>query len=129
MFTILIFQAKLVNFSVGVIKRRLILIFLGELLIMGSFFFGGEASRNIFLQENDQIVILITTFLVIFTFFIVYLGVYKFPVFFEFGWKEYLKKLFIIDQNAAQALYTFDFKDFFRGDVDILKNENQINIY
>lgn len=109
MFYMLYFQFKLIKLSVGIIKKRLILIFIGMLLILGSFLVGGELSRNIVLQENQELVIFFTSLLVIITFFIVFLGIYKFPTFLEFDWKKNLVKLFIIDREVVRGIYSYDF--------------------
>ena len=107
----LIFQFKLIKLSVGIIKKRIIYIFIGMLLILGSFLFGGEFSRNMVLQENEHTIIMFTSFLTIITFFIVFLGVYKFPAFLEFDWKDHLLKLYIIDKEVVKGLYNFNFLD------------------
>lgn len=109
MFYMLYFQFKLIKLSVGIIKKRLILILIGMLLILGSFLVGGELSRNIVLQENQELVIFFTSLLVIITFFIVFLGIYKFPTFLEFDWKKNLVKLFIIDREVVRGIYSYDF--------------------
>ena len=90
---------------------RIIYIFIGMLLILGSFLFGGEFSRDMVLQENEHTIIMFTSFLTIITFFIVFLGVYKFPAFLEFDWKDHLLKLYIIDKEVVKGIYNFNFSD------------------
>ena len=42
---------------------------------------------------------------------ITFFGLYKFPIFLEFKWKENVLKLYIIDYNNFKIIYTYDFTE------------------
>ena len=103
-----IFQLKLIRLSSGELKRRMILIVLGEILGLVAILMGADIPQAVFFQDSDFLYALgIPIFMV--AFFIIFLGIYKFPAFLEFHWKKNLVKLYIIDHETLKPLYTFDF--------------------
>ena len=104
------FQIKLIRYSEPTFKRRLIMIFIGQLLLLAAFLVRGEFSRVYILQSNEQNVIIFTSTTSILILIFIFLGVYRFPAFLEFNWRENLKKLFIIDKNTHTGLYSHDFE-------------------
>jgi len=56
------------------------------------------------------------------------LGIFKFPAFLEFDWKENLLKLFIIDRNSGKELYSYTFRDVIernKGDTTDLEDREK----
>ena len=88
--------------------KRLKKILVGELVFGVSILFGGEESG---LATSPYINTIYMTAIIsaIIGLMIIFLGVYRFPVFLEFGWRDNLVKLFIIDQIHLKALYIHDF--------------------
>ncbi len=103
------FQIKLIQYSEPTFKKRLIMILISQILLLGAFLVRGEFSRSYILQSNEQNVIIFTSSLSIMLLFFIFLGVYRFPAFLEFDWKENLIKLFIIDPATRTSLYNYDF--------------------
>lgn len=106
---ILIFQIRLINTSKGIIKNRLLLIFIGTDLSIISLFVVLEIIA-VFYPLNILIFIGISLLMV--GLIIVLLGVNSFPAFYELKWKENLLRLLIIDQKNHTSLYSYDFSEF-----------------
>ena len=106
---ILIFQIRLINTSKGIIKNRLLLIFIGTDLSIISLFVVLEIIA-VFYPLN--ILIFIGISLLMAGLIIVLLGVYSFPAFYELKWKENLLRLLIINQKNHTSLYSHDFSEF-----------------
>ncbi len=105
----LIFHIKMIKFSERKVRKRLILIMIGELLIVGAMFFGGEYSRSVLLQQAEPFFLIIATPLSSIALCIVFLGVFRFPIILEFQWKENLIGLFIIDMLHLKIIYSYNF--------------------
>lgn len=113
-FYIIYFQYRLIFLATGKIKRRLKLILFGQLLIAGSVVIGIREIRQIVYQQFELIAIILSIPLLLSGLLFIYLGVFKFPAFLEFDWREYLNKLLIINQNNQNQIYMFDFRKFFK---------------
>ncbi len=108
------FQVKLIRISLGSIRKKLLLTFIGELFALSSIPFAvavgisGESSINVMFLIG--IGFLITGFLIMFV------AANDFPAFLEFDWALNLRKLFIIDQNSNAFLYTRNFEKITQDD-------------
>lgn len=106
---ILIFQIRLINTSKGIIKNRLLLIFIGSDLSIISLFVVLEIIAGFY---PLNILIFMGISLLMAGLIIVLLGVNSFPAFYELKWKENLLRLIIIDQKNHTSLYSHDFSEF-----------------
>ena len=106
---ILIIQIRLIIISKGNIKKRLLHIFIGNLLSIFSLFFILEINGDLDLSENIPFMIGLA-FLIV-GFILTSFGVYAFPAFYEFKWKKNLLSLFIINQEINTILYSHNFAD------------------
>lgn len=113
----LIFELKLLRKTSGDIKRRLIFIILGEVMLGVSLVFGREQNDFLLPSSADvEIVWIISIYVAIAGLGIIFLGVYQFPAFLEFDWQKTLLKLTIIDQKDRNIIFTFDFTDTSSGE-------------
>ena len=106
---ILIYQLKLIKYSIGDIRKRLMLILIGEILIIGSIIIIGFIRNILSFQGFDNLIYLTTTFLIFISIIIIFVGVNRFPPFLDFNWKKYLLKLYIFEQENYKLLFEFDF--------------------
>ena len=104
-----VYQIKLMSLSPKNIRFKLILLFIGEFIAGSAMIIGGEFSRVFILKENESIVLLILSPLAILALIIIFFGIYKFPIFLEFRWKENLIDLFIINSLNLSLIYKFEF--------------------
>ncbi|MFX1338271.1 MAG: hypothetical protein ACFFDK_06660 [Promethearchaeota archaeon] len=114
---ILFFHSRIVRLSTGQIKKRLNLIFGGFALCVIQHIIGGYIPSRVLFRSYSQILQVISAPIFICGLMIVFLGVFKFPAFLEFGWKQSLIQFLIINRSDHRVLYSFDFK-----------NEDQIQI-
>jgi len=112
-------QYRIIQTSIGSIKKRFILIFLGEIIMIISLFFGARIVAEFFQYQNRDLLYIIGMILMFSGSLIFFLSVYNFPPFFETGWKTNLIQLFIINQKNNNCLYSMDFKEFFKRDKHI----------
>ena len=106
---ILSFHLTILKLSTGSIKKRQTLILIGSIIFLISPLIGGENAREILFSENQDIIILITVPIHIFSMMIIFLGAYRFPAFLEFEWRENLLKLFILEREEPKYIYFYDF--------------------
>ncbi len=97
---ILIFQIRLISTAKGNIKKRLLEVFIGNIVSIVSLFFTLKIITDLYI---------IGLSLLILSFLLTSIGVYRFPAFYEFRWKENLLKLVIINQKNNACLYSHDF--------------------
>ena len=124
------FQVKLIKRSTKKIKIRLLLIFIGEIIIGGAMFIGGELFMNIFFSGIGEAFLIGLIALSIIALMIIFLGVFNFPPFLEFEWRNYLLSLFIVNQKKFEIIYQFNFnyiqdelKDILRDSSDLGKDK------
>ncbi len=102
------FQVKLIRISLGSIRKKLMLTFVGELFALSSIPFavtvGLSGESSIAVTFLIGIALLTTGFLIMF------IAANNFPAFLEFDWALNLRKLFIIDRNSNAFLYAHNFE-------------------
>ena len=103
---ILFFQIKLIRLTTGNIKKSLILFTVGLMLAL----IGGTLSNKEIYTQLGTGVFLISVFVILAGISIAFIGIYNFPAFLEFKWKENLQKLYVFEKEKFRILYTFDFK-------------------
>jgi hypothetical protein len=122
-------QTKLLKITTGDVKKRFKKILGGE-LIFGMAFLFGNAELTLFNLPYENIFYIILLVALVVGLMIISLGIYRFPAFLEFGWRENLLKLFIIDQNTLRGLYVYDFIDLAQnvrsGETIIRKDDKEL---
>jgi len=107
---IFFFHFKLIRFSTGNVKKRLYLIIFGFILCAIQVFIGGYIPSYILLKNYSSFLQLIAAPIFIIGLLIVFLGIYRFPAFLEFQWKENLLELYIVDKRNFKLIYEFYFQ-------------------
>jgi hypothetical protein len=107
---ILFFQIKLITLSTGSIKKRLKLFTLGAILCLTAFLLGSYIFSDLILQKFSYISQGIAIPLFIIGMIIILLGIYNFPAFLEFGWRENLIALIIVNRHNFNILYSYKFE-------------------
>ena len=104
-FYVIYFQVKLIKLTTGNVKRSLILFTIGLFFALS-----GIMVYNPFLYEQSEIIFnLISIFMILTGLTIDFIGVYNFPVFLEFHWKDNLLKLYIFEKEKFRILYSLNF--------------------
>lgn len=106
----LIFHFRLIQKSTGKVKYRIILLFIGEIIISMAIAIGTEKNPYLFSFEQQQIVKLIFPPLIILGQILIFYAFYDVPIFLEFKWKENLIRFYIIDRNRLKIIYDYNFK-------------------
>jgi len=106
---ILVFHFRIVKLSTGKIKKRLNLILFGFALCVIQHFIGGYIPSRVLFRNYSQILQVISAPIFICGLMIIFLGVFKFPAFLEFGWKQSLLHLLIVERDNYKVIYSFDF--------------------
>lgn len=105
------FHFKLIRFSTGSVKKRLNLIVFGFILCTVQLFIGGYIPAYILLKDYSSILQLIAAPIFITGLLIIFFGIYRFPAFLEFNWKENLINLFIINKTNYELIQIYNFKE------------------
>ena len=105
-FSIMLFQIKLIRLTTGNIKKSLILFTIGLILAL----IGGTLSNKEIYTHLGTSIYFISVFVILAGISIAFIGIYNFPAFLEFEWKDNLQKLYVFEQEKFRILYTFDFK-------------------
>jgi len=103
------FHYNLIKIATGNIKKRILLITLGNILIVVGIIFQADEIISIFSYEDQINLMLASNPLFLFGALIVFLGMFKFPAFMEFDWKEYLASFYVINNDNLYLLYNYDF--------------------
>ncbi|MFW9873791.1 MAG: hypothetical protein ACFFG0_11855 [Candidatus Thorarchaeota archaeon] len=105
----LFFHIKLIKNSTRIIRIRLILLLVGEIIIIIMIMIGAEKNPFWFTSKQQNIIILIYSPIVILGQLIVFYAIFDFPIFLEFHWKENLLSLYIINVDNFKTIYHYDF--------------------
>ncbi|MFX1340548.1 MAG: hypothetical protein ACFFDK_18205 [Promethearchaeota archaeon] len=105
-FFLLFFQIRLIRLTTGNIRKSLILFTIGLILAL----IGGTLSSREVYTQLGAMVYVISIFMILSGISTAFIGIYNFPAFLEFGWKDNLQKLYIFEQEKFRILYTYDFK-------------------
>ena len=104
------FQRKIIKLSTGNIKKRLNFIFIGMILCVLQHFIGGYIPSYVLFTEYSDMLQLISVPIFIIGLLMIFLGIYKFPAFLEFRWKDHLFSFLIINRKKFKIIYNFNFK-------------------
>ncbi len=92
----------------GKAKKRIFLILIGFIVLLGSVIFRADEFIR-FLSETNQILIeFITIPLMLIGLLIILFGVYRFPILLEFNWQEKFIELFIVDTEKNEIIYFYN---------------------
>ncbi|TFG23604.1 MAG: hypothetical protein EU533_03030 [Promethearchaeota archaeon] len=108
---IIVFQYNLIRISTGQLSSRLMLIFIGELMILFAILTGTEGIRTRFFAETNDLTLIISIPVLMSGLLLIFLGEFRFPAFFELGWRKNLIKLSIYNQDDKLELFSYEFID------------------
>ncbi len=91
------------------IKKRIKMIVFGDALMVIGIFAEAKEILPIFPTSFHSFLIFGAAPIIFFGLLFVFFGIFQFPVFLEFEWKENLVAFFVIDSKSSQLLYSFDF--------------------
>jgi hypothetical protein len=118
-----VFHIKLIHLSTGKIKRRIILLFFGECVLMGGIAMFSRENQMYFPYQTQEIMQLLFSIFIFVGLMIIFVGVYRIPIFLEFHWKENLISFFIIDAMNLNSIYSYNFVSIELNMKDTPKNE------
>ncbi|MFX0134572.1 MAG: hypothetical protein ACFFDN_13105, partial [Candidatus Hodarchaeota archaeon] len=102
---ILNFQIKLIKKSVGNIRKKILLFFIGEIISLTSLAFAIQVGLGILPPGLNELVYYIGVAILFTGFIVMFFSANDFPPFYEFEWKQNLLELFIIDQKDNSGLF------------------------
>ncbi len=117
------FMIILIKKSVGKIKKKFKLFFLGAMVSIPSLIYALFVALQILPPIITEIIYFIGVAELLTGFIIIYFSVYDFPPFYEFEWKKSLKRLFIIENIMKECLLYYNFET---KDDDQTKNINHL---
>lgn len=119
------FQLILIRKSVGSIKKKFRLFLFGAIISLFALFFAALVGLGSLPPIINEIIYFTGICELLIGFIIISLSVHNFPPFYEFEWRNNLIKLFIINQQNKNLLYSYDFIEKF--EMKNKKNQNQPN--
>ncbi|MBY9007462.1 MAG: hypothetical protein KGD63_11960 [Candidatus Lokiarchaeota archaeon] len=105
------FMIILVKKSVGKIKKKFKLFFIGSMVSLPSLFFAIIVAIEILPPIIHEIIYIFGIIELIVGFTIIYYSIIDFPPFYEFEWKNNLKKLFIINNKNKECYFFHNFEN------------------
>ncbi|MFX1575297.1 MAG: hypothetical protein ACFFB0_21385 [Promethearchaeota archaeon] len=127
----LFFHIKLINNSTGNIRNKLILLLIGETIIVVMIIIGAEKNPYLFTPNQQNIIALIYSPIVILGQLIVVYAIFGFPTFLEFNWQDNLLSLYIIDSERFKVIYYYNFvksNEEYLENNKALRNSNKYNV-
>jgi len=111
---VLRFQIVLIKKSVGNIKKKFLLFFIGTVTSLVAIFFAIAVGLGVLETLIFELVVYYTGIGFLSTgFIIIFFSVSNFPPFYEFEWRDNLSRLYIINRSNNACLYYFDFLEEF----------------
>jgi hypothetical protein len=104
------FHVILIQNSTGNVKVRILIIFIGEILVVIGIIFGTEKNPYLFTPAGQLLARNVFTPLIIVAQLIIFYAFYDFPVFLEFKWQENLDRFYVIDKNKLKVIYNYNFR-------------------
>ncbi len=103
------FHYRLIKHAQTPIKKRLKLIVFGDGLMLLGIFEEAREILAIFPSSFHSFMIFTAAPIIFIGLLFVIFGLFQFPVFLEFEWKENLLAFFVIESKSNKLLYSFDF--------------------
>jgi hypothetical protein len=111
---VLRFQIVLIKKSVGNIKKKFLLFFIGTITSLVAIFFAIAVALGVLKTLELELIVYYTGISFLLTgFIIMFFSASNFPPFYEFEWRDKLSKLYIINRSNNDCLYYFDFSEEF----------------
>lgn len=104
------FMIILIKKSVGKIKKKFKLFFIGTMISLPSLIYAIIVTLQILPPIIQEIVYFLGVGELLIGFIIIYFSVYDFPPFYEFEWRNDLKRLFIINNFTKDCLFYYNFE-------------------
>jgi hypothetical protein len=104
------FHVILIQNATGNVKVRILILFIGELLVVIGIVFGTEKDPYLFTPEGQLLARNVFTPLIILGQLIIFYAFYDFPVFLEFKWQENLDSFYVIDKKRLKLIYNYNFR-------------------
>lgn len=124
----LFFHIKLIKKSTGDIRKRLLFLLIGEILIVLVIVIGAEKTPYIFSPEQQNIIAILYNPLVILGQLIVFYSIYDFPIFLEFEWQNNILNLYIIDIKRLKIIFQYNFVKNNKEQLMIKQDSESLNI-
>ncbi len=124
---ILRFQVILIKTSIGIIKRKFKLFFIGAIVSLFALIFAALVGLGVLPHIINEIIYFIGVGELLIGFIIISLSVHNFPPFYEFEWRENIIKLLIINQQTKSCLYSYNFIE--KLEKKIVTNKNHLGNY
>jgi len=105
------FHLKFISQSIGIIKKKLIIILIGEIICIGSLLIGSNLPEGVLFEQTDDLINIIAILAFYLGLMIIFLGVFRIPPFLEFQWEKNLLYLYVIDSQNLKSLYRCDFEE------------------
>ncbi len=106
---ILRFQVILIKRSIGIIKKKFKLFFIGAIISLFALIFAVLVGLGVLPPFINEIIYFIGVSELFIGFITISLSVHNFPPFYEFEWRENLLRLLIINQKNKNCLYSYSF--------------------
>jgi len=105
---LVVFNKRLFDLTTGDIKKRLSFILIGQ-IIMYTYIITNFLI--LLTQLINELFLYFLTIALIIGQAIIFFGIYQFPAFLEFDWKQNLIKMYIINHHDYSELFSYDFID------------------
>ncbi len=99
------FQIKVIRRAMGLIRKKFIQFFFGELVSLSSIGLAVPVGLGVFPSGLNEIIYFLGVSILLTGFVILFFSGYEFPPFYEFEYRENLSKLFVINQKDNTSLY------------------------
>jgi hypothetical protein len=103
------FHYKVAKMARGRLRKRILLIFTGEMIVLSSVILRAEEFIVLYRDFGRFLADIVSIPIIIVGLLFLYFGSYNFPVLLEFYWQENILNLFIIYKNTERILYSYNF--------------------
>ncbi|MBN1215959.1 MAG: hypothetical protein JXA99_11040 [Candidatus Lokiarchaeota archaeon] len=120
------FIVILIKKSIGKIKKKFKLFFIGAIVSIPSLIFAALVGAGILPPVIHELVYFTGISELLIGFIIIYFSLVDFPPFYEFEWRSNLEKIFIINNDNKECFFYYDFKNIQINEIDISTAKNSI---
>jgi len=110
---LIIFHWRFLKLLAGNLQKRVLLILAGNVFAAAGVLLEADEFITLFSIEDQILLTIIATPIFICGLFIVFLGLFKFPAFLEFDWKQHLQRIIIVDKANSELIYKFNIFEYF----------------
>ncbi len=116
----------LIKKSIGKIKKKFKLFFIGAMVSIPSLIFAALVGSGILPPIIRELIYFMGISELLIGFIIIYFSLVDFPPFYEFEWRSNLEKIFIINNDNKECFFYYDFKNIQINEIDISTAKNNI---